>query len=201
MAVSESRRWGWFETPGYGWSRGRRKLLWDLWAGDEGPYPDSSTSRSGLSNPAPPTLSPIIKHEWSWSSEPVSTTPWPCHAAWRSISCLDIQPIPGYPLWANTPQCPLCAFYSKHMLQMFEVPHPRISFFFSFFQVKPTKPKILLSPASLQFVKMQHCIPKYNKVLCNKKFTDVLLRGKKRFSLFRSYRKPAHTLEIQSSYI
>lgn len=27
---------------------------------------------------------------------------------------------------------------------------------------------------------MQHCIPKYNKILCNKNFTDVLLKGEKK---------------------
>lgn len=99
---------------------------------------------------------------------------------------------------------PLCGFYSKHMLRMFEVPAiPGLSFFFPFwvFKVKPTKPNILWIPPNYN---LWRCITAYPSMIKSYAIKilhmsfwrekDVLFLS----SLFWSYRKPTHTLEIQS---
>lgn len=130
------------------WSRSRIKsLLRNLWAGDGGRHPDSRTSRSDSPNLVPPMPCPVIKHEWSHSSQPVSTTPGLSHAAGTSTFLPWYTPLPQLPLARESPQCPLWGFYSKHMLQMFEVPAILGFSLFHFSKSQTHKTQNTLNPA------------------------------------------------------
>lgn len=122
MAVSESRGRWWFEISSYRRNRSRIQLQRNPWEGDGVPHPDSNTSRSGPTNPAPtPMLSPIIKRQWSRSQEcQHHTMSEPCslHVYFLAL----IYSPSTASLMREKPPRPPGGFYSKHMLPMFEVP-------------------------------------------------------------------------------
>lgn len=125
---------GWcFAVSGYRWNRSRIKLLRNLWAGAGGPYPDASTSRS-VAQIRPLPDSPQL----SSASDPAAGSLSAPPGAWAlQTQC----PLPALiyspstePFRREQPPRPPRGFYSKHMLQMFEVPTIHgFSFFFSFF--------------------------------------------------------------------
>lgn len=138
MAVSESRGRWWFETSSYRWNRSSVQLLRNPWEGDGVPYPDSNTSRSGPTNPAPPPmLSPIIKRQWSCSREPVSTTPCLSQAAWMSTFWPWYTAHPQLPSWENNPQCPHQDFIPNICLKCLKYPLSLGFLFLFFFKSNP----------------------------------------------------------------
>lgn len=160
--VSESREWWWFGTSGCRWSRSRIKsLLRNLWAGDGGGHPDSRTSRSESPNLVPPMPCPIIKHERSHSSQPVSTTPGLSHAAGTSTFLPWYTPLPQLPLARESPQSPREDFIPNICCKCLKCPLSWGFLFFFFLKVKPTKPKILWIP------------PKSNLWRCNIAYPSI----------------------------
>ena len=113
------------------------------------------------------------------------------------LSCLDIHRFHSYP-WREKAPSALCEdFIPNTCCKCVKCPLSWGFLFFIFLKVKPTKPKILWIPPKCNLWRCNIAYPSITEPYAIK-ILQMSFWGEKRFSFFRSYRKPAHTLEIQS---